>query len=51
MKLNLSICTKTQIEISIPVKIDENIDKHNSSSIIIMIFVIKQLQKKEQILH
>ena len=32
IKLNLSYCTDTKIDISIPVKISGNIDIHNSSS-------------------
>ena len=31
-KLNLSLCKNTKIEISIPVKIDDNIDKYNPKS-------------------
>ena len=31
-KLNLSVCQNTKVEISIPVKIKDNIDKYNASS-------------------
>ena len=31
-KLNLTLCKETKIEISIPVKINDNIDKHNPKS-------------------
>ena len=32
IKLNLSICDNSRVEISIPIKITENLDKLNSSS-------------------
>ena len=32
IKLNLSLCKDTKIEVSIPAEIDGNIDKYNSSS-------------------
>ena len=32
IKLNLSYCKNSKIDISIPVKIDEDIEKYNSSS-------------------
>ena len=36
-KLNLSLCKGTKIEISIPVKINDNIDKYNPKSNFILL--------------
>ena len=47
IKLDLSVCENSRVEISIPIKITENLD----NLIILMIFVIQRLQNMVQIYH
>ena len=51
VKLNLSVCENTDIIISIPINITDSLDKFNPIVDIIMIYVIQQLLKMEQIYY
>ena len=48
-KLNLTLCKDIRIEISIPVIINDDINKYNTSSDYYNNFVQKRFQIKEQI--
>ena len=49
IKLNLTYCIDSKIDISIPVKIDDDLEKYNSSSDYYNVNVLKQNQKVAQI--
>ena len=49
IKLNKTVCEKNKI--SIPIILNGNIDKYNSSSGYLIIYAIQQHQKMEQIYY